>query len=171
MLKQHADLSKLFVVGDNVGGNITYNLLVRAGKCGLLDGVSLIGSVLVNSYLSSSEDATNQMWMYICPDNKGVDDPKIKPDLNDLKLISGNRMLLLKVKKDEYQLRDRELAFAVSSRKVAGVERSTPMKPPARSLRARTHNPRGTMKARTLSSLFSGTFKSVKMVRLRDFGV
>uniref|UniRef100_A0A7N0UEQ1 Alpha/beta hydrolase fold-3 domain-containing protein n=1 Tax=Kalanchoe fedtschenkoi TaxID=63787 RepID=A0A7N0UEQ1_KALFE len=109
--KQHVDLSKLFIAGDSVGGNITYNPLVRVGKCVLPDGVRLIGSVLVHPYLFGSGDATDQMWMYICPNNKGIDDPGIKPDLNDLKLIPGNRMLVLETEKDEYHLRDRGFAF------------------------------------------------------------
>ncbi|GKE19990.1 2-hydroxyisoflavanone dehydratase-like protein, partial [Tanacetum coccineum] len=74
-IKDHADLNRVFLVGDSAGANIAHNLAVRAG----VDRVNLniVGMILVHPFFVSNEPG--KLWMYICPGSSGVTDPRINP--------------------------------------------------------------------------------------------
>ncbi|PWA94457.1 Alpha/beta hydrolase fold-3 [Artemisia annua] len=74
-IKDHADLNRVFLVGDSAGANIAHNLAVRAG----VDRVNLniVGMILVHPYFEFAE--LGKLWMYICPGSSGVSDPRINP--------------------------------------------------------------------------------------------
>nr|QBQ52882.1 carboxylesterase [Sedum lineare] len=110
-LNEHADFEKLFIAGDSAGGNLAYNLTVQAGKSKLPNGVKLIGTVLVDSYFSGCTDEVDRMWMYYCPNNTGLNDPRIKPYQSDLKQFPPEKVLVFVSEKDEYNLRDIGYAF------------------------------------------------------------
>lgn len=46
-LTNHGDFDKLFIVGDSAGGNIVYNMAMRAGiEGGINENVNIYGSIL-----------------------------------------------------------------------------------------------------------------------------
>lgn len=116
-LNEHGDFKRLFVAGDSAGGNLTYNLIVQAGKSKLPTGVKLVGAVLVHPYFVGPGDRIDDMWMYICPNNIGLTDPRIKPDASDMKLIPAEKLLVLVAEKDEFDLRDRGFVFVEEVKK------------------------------------------------------
>ncbi|KAL5541118.1 hypothetical protein UlMin_043404 [Ulmus minor] len=97
-LNDHADLDRVFIGGDSAGGNITHTLLSRVGSIGLA-GVKVLGAVLVHPYFGGTED--DHMWMYMCPENTGLEDPRMKPATEDLARIGCGKVLVFVAEKDE----------------------------------------------------------------------
>ncbi|KAJ4844764.1 hypothetical protein Tsubulata_003466 [Turnera subulata] len=116
-LNSHADMSRVFFVGDSAGANMTHQMAIRYGQEKLL-GVDLIGVVLVHPYFWGKEPIGNEpkdletrgyidcLWHFVCPASNGCDDPLINPS-TDPKLASlgGTRVLVFVAEKD--WLRDR----------------------------------------------------------------
>jgi acetyl esterase/lipase len=96
-LNDHADFQRVFLVGDSAGGNITHNMAVRAGSI-QLPGVKLGGAVLVHPYFGGTDD--DKMWLYMCPENGGLDDPRLKPAAEDLARLACERVLVFVGEKD-----------------------------------------------------------------------
>ncbi|XP_062177953.1 2-hydroxyisoflavanone dehydratase-like [Alnus glutinosa] len=100
-LNDHADFQRVFVGGDSAGGNISHTLAFRVGTIGL-PGVKLVGAVLVHPYFGGTED--DQMWLYMCPTNSGLEDPRMNPNAGDLARLGCERVLIFVAEKDH--LRD-----------------------------------------------------------------
>ncbi|KAJ0010239.1 hypothetical protein Pint_34446 [Pistacia integerrima] len=83
--------------GESAGGNISHNLAVRIGTLGL-PGVNVAGMVLVHPYFGGTDD--DQMWLYLCPSNGGLQDPRLKPSAEDLARLGSKRVLIFVVEKD-----------------------------------------------------------------------
>ncbi|XP_030450789.2 2-hydroxyisoflavanone dehydratase-like [Syzygium oleosum] len=96
-LNRHADLGRLFVAGDSAGGNIAHDLAVRVGPGGL-PGVRLAGMVLVHPYFGGTED--DAMWLYMCPENGGLEDRRLRPAAEDLGRVGCERALVFVAEKD-----------------------------------------------------------------------
>lgn len=101
-LNNHADLGRVFLAGDSAGANISHNMVVRVGSYGL-PGVKLVGVALVHPYFGGTED--DKMWLYMCPENSGLDDPRLKPAVEDLGRLECERVLVIVAGKDH--LRER----------------------------------------------------------------
>ncbi|EEF30975.1 2-hydroxyisoflavanone dehydratase [Ricinus communis] len=97
-LNDHADFEKVFIGGDSAGGNITHTLAFRVGTIGLPNGVKVVGAFLVHPYFGGSED--DEMWMYMCPDNKGLDDPRMNPPVEDIAKLGCEKVLVFVAEKD-----------------------------------------------------------------------
>ncbi|PON35396.1 Alpha/beta hydrolase fold [Trema orientale] len=97
-LNDYADLSRVFVGGDSAGGNITHTLLSRVGSSGL-PGIKVKGAILVHPYFAGTED--DHMWMYMCPDNKGLDDPRMRPAAEDLARLGCDKVVVFVAEKDQ----------------------------------------------------------------------
>ncbi|KAK7362660.1 hypothetical protein VNO77_04779 [Canavalia gladiata] len=97
-LNNHADLKRVFVAGDSSGGNITHTLVSRVGKSGL-PGVKVVGAILVHPYFSGVRE-DDEMWMYMCPGNEGLQDPRMKPSAEDLARLGCERVLVFAAEKD-----------------------------------------------------------------------
>ncbi|KAF2325345.1 hypothetical protein GH714_026854 [Hevea brasiliensis] len=80
-LNDHADFAQVFIGGDSAGGNISHTLAFRVGTIGLPAGVKVVGLILVHPYFGGTED---EMWLYMCPDNRGLDDPRMNPSVEDI---------------------------------------------------------------------------------------
>ncbi|GAV86740.1 Abhydrolase_3 domain-containing protein [Cephalotus follicularis] len=96
-LNDHADFSRFFIGGESAGGNISHNLVVRVGEVGL-PGVRIIGVVLVHPFFGGTED--DKMWLYMCPTNGGLQDPRLRPAVEDLGRIGCERLLVFVAEKD-----------------------------------------------------------------------
>ncbi|KAI4295631.1 hypothetical protein L6164_035655 [Bauhinia variegata] len=96
-LNEYADFHRVFVAGDSAGGNITHTLVSRVGKLGLL-GVKVVGAILVHPIFGGTKD--DYMWLYMCPENRGLDDPRMKPTAEDLAKLGCERVLLFAAEND-----------------------------------------------------------------------
>ncbi|KAL7602197.1 hypothetical protein Lser_V15G24692 [Lactuca serriola] len=76
-IKDHADLNRVFLMGDTAGANIAHNIAVRAGVDGTGPGLKIVGMALIHPYFEFRQPG--KLWMYICPDSSGISDPRINP--------------------------------------------------------------------------------------------
>jgi acetyl esterase/lipase len=97
-LNDHADLGKVFIGGDSAGGNISHTLAFRVGSIGLPRGVKVVGVVMVHPFFGGTKD--DEMWLYMCPTNSGLNDPRMNPDVEDLARLGCERMLIFVAEKD-----------------------------------------------------------------------
>ncbi|XP_059647768.1 probable carboxylesterase 2 [Cornus florida] len=87
-LKEYADFERVYFAGDSAGANLAHNMAIRVGPGGL-DGIKLVGIVLVHPYFwgkdpIGSEDISkrefvDKLWVYVNPGTSGSDDPLINP--------------------------------------------------------------------------------------------
>ncbi|XP_042516428.1 probable carboxylesterase 12 [Macadamia integrifolia] len=113
-LNEHADLSRVTMIGDSAGANIAHNMALRAAETPLEEGVRLVGLCLVHPYFHGenqqlASEATNEekkgkadkLWMLLCPSSTGCDDPLMNPAtcVNLEKLVS-KRVLVCVAEKD-----------------------------------------------------------------------
>lgn len=83
--------------GDSGGANISHTLAVRIGSVGL-PGVKVVEVIMVHPFFGGMED--DQMWLYMCPTNGGLEDPRLKPPARDLARIGCGRVLIFLAEKD-----------------------------------------------------------------------
>lgn len=50
-IEKHGDFNRVFLAGDSAGGNIVYNMVMRAGREKLIGDVKLLGAILSFPYL------------------------------------------------------------------------------------------------------------------------
>lgn len=72
-------------------------MVSRVGKVGL-SGVKVVGAIMTHPFFGGTEG--EDMWMYMCPENKGLQDPRMKPDAEDLKRLGCERVLVFGAEKD-----------------------------------------------------------------------
>jgi acetyl esterase/lipase len=96
-LNNHADFGKVFLWGDSGGANISHTLAFRVGSIGL-PGVKVVGMIMVHPFFGGTED--DKMWLYMCPSNSGLDDPRLNPGLEDLARLGCERVLIFVAEKD-----------------------------------------------------------------------
>ncbi|XP_030520169.1 2-hydroxyisoflavanone dehydratase-like [Rhodamnia argentea] len=97
-LNEHADFSRVFIGGNSAGGNISHTLAARVGSIGLPAGVRVVGVILIHPYFGGTED--DQMWLYMCPTNGGLSDPRLKPAKEDLARLGCEKVLVFVAEKD-----------------------------------------------------------------------
>ncbi|KAK9741838.1 hypothetical protein RND81_03G132400 [Saponaria officinalis] len=101
-LRDHADLSRVYMAGDSSGANIVHNFAKRVKKQGDETPESRVtyplkGIVLINPYfwgtdrIGSEEkrieptgfnSLMDKVWMVACPESSGLDDPRINPEMD-----------------------------------------------------------------------------------------
>ncbi|KAL9391571.1 hypothetical protein Peur_015491 [Populus x canadensis] len=96
-LNNHADFGKVFLGGDSGGANISHTLAFRVGSIGL-PGVKVVGMIMVHPFFGGTED--DKMWLYMCPSNSGLDDPRLNPGFEDLARLGCERVLIFVAEKD-----------------------------------------------------------------------
>ncbi|KAG5247678.1 carboxylesterase [Salix suchowensis] len=96
-LNDHTDFGEVFVGGDSAGGNISHTLAFRVGSIGL-PGVRLVGIIMAHPFFGGTED--DEMWLYMCTDNRGLDDPRMNPGLEELAMLGCERVLIFVAEKD-----------------------------------------------------------------------
>ncbi|XP_062233287.1 uncharacterized protein LOC133930622 isoform X2 [Phragmites australis] len=96
-LLEHADLSRVFLVGCSAGANIAHNMAVRASASGALpDGMTLRGLALVHPYFTGKEAVGGEIafgpeirgfmdrtWRFVVSETSGLDDPRVNPFVDD----------------------------------------------------------------------------------------
>ncbi|XP_059644127.1 2-hydroxyisoflavanone dehydratase-like [Cornus florida] len=97
-INKHADLDRVFIGGDSGGGNISNTLLTRVGSIGLL-GVRVVRAVMIHPFFGGRED-DDEMWLYMCPGNGGLEDPRLRPVARDLARLGCERVLVLLAEND-----------------------------------------------------------------------
>ncbi|KAL6639230.1 hypothetical protein ACP70R_022960 [Stipagrostis hirtigluma subsp. patula] len=117
-LADHADLSRVFLMGASAGANIAHNMAVRAGGAHGL-GVPVRGLLVVHPYFNrevgigaaaSADWARKAMsgafWRFLCPGTPGLDDPLCNPFSDgSAARVAAERVLVCVAEKDA--LRDR----------------------------------------------------------------
>lgn len=128
-LLDHADLSRVFLVGCSAGANIAHNTAVRASAPGALpDGVALRGLALVHPYFTGREAVGGEVafgpeirgymdrtWRFVVSETVGLDDPRVCPFVDDAARrasagIPCERVLVCVAEKD-FLLRERGLWY------------------------------------------------------------
>ncbi|KAL1359728.1 hypothetical protein HN51_005063 [Arachis hypogaea] len=97
-LNEHADLHRVFVAGNSAGGNLTHWAVSQVGKIGLAPGVRIAGAILVHPFFGGIGD--DSQWLYMCPENEGPEDPRLKPAAEDLRRLRCERVLVCVAEKD-----------------------------------------------------------------------
>ncbi|KAF8013686.1 hypothetical protein BT93_I1522 [Corymbia citriodora subsp. variegata] len=97
-LNEHADFGRVFIGGDSAGGNISHTLATRVGTIGLPQGVKVVGIILAHPYFGGTDD--DQMWLFMCPTNGGLSDPRLKPAKEDLARLGCEKVLVFVAEKD-----------------------------------------------------------------------
>nr|ABW74473.1 CXE carboxylesterase [Paeonia suffruticosa] len=105
-LNDHADFRRVFMTGDSAGANITHTLAARIGSTEL-PGVKVIGIALVHPYFGGTDD--DKMWLFLCPTNGGLEDPRLKPATEDLAKLGCEKMLIFVA--DEDHLKERGISY------------------------------------------------------------
>ncbi|KAI6677888.1 hypothetical protein NL676_038684 [Syzygium grande] len=106
-LNEHADFGRVYISGDSAGANISHNVLVRIGRTGLPAGVTIAGVATVHPYFGGTDD--DRMWLYLCPENSGLADPRLKPPPEDLARTGCQKVLVFVAERDH--LRGRGLWY------------------------------------------------------------
>lgn len=117
-LNQGVDFNKVFLVGDSAGATIAHHLAPR--MVSLSSQVKVHGIILIHPYFWGSKpigleradpvrkELVDKWWEYVCPSNKGCDDPLINPFVDgapSFDQVMCERVLVLVAEKDI--LRDR----------------------------------------------------------------
>ncbi|KAF3613143.1 2-hydroxyisoflavanone dehydratase [Capsicum annuum] len=122
-LVNHGDFEKVFIGGDSAGGNIVYNISLRAGTETINGGIKILGSLLCFPYFITSKDfkedsLPSRMWVFVNPAaENGVDDPRINPfvEKDRLSLLGCSKTLVCVAEKDE--LRDIGIQYVEAVKK------------------------------------------------------
>ncbi|KAF3678571.1 CXE carboxylesterase [Capsicum annuum] len=107
-LVNRGDFAKVFISGDSAGGNIVYNISLRAGTENLNGGIKILGCLLCFPYLLTSKDfeedsIPSKLWMFVNPSaENGIDDPRINPfvEKDRLSLLSCSKILVCVAEND-----------------------------------------------------------------------
>lgn len=112
-LNGHADFDRTFLAGDSAGANIAHNMAVRAGSTKGLNGVKIVGVVLVHPFFVNNEpDTFSPVIEFIFPSVRIYDDPRINPagaGAAELASLGCARVLIFVAGKDG--LRDRGVRY------------------------------------------------------------
>uniref|UniRef100_A0A7N2KQ47 Alpha/beta hydrolase fold-3 domain-containing protein n=1 Tax=Quercus lobata TaxID=97700 RepID=A0A7N2KQ47_QUELO len=109
----YVDFDRVFIGGDSAKGNIAHNLAVRVGTDGLPE-VKLVRVIMVHPFFGGTAD--DQMWLYMCPKNSGLNDPKMRPGKEYLARLGCERMLIFVAEKDHL--------FVLGKRYYEGLKKS-----------------------------------------------
>ncbi|XP_065850377.1 probable carboxylesterase 2 [Euphorbia lathyris] len=122
-LINHADFNKVFLAGDSCGANMAHHFGARLGKDNDNFGIKIEGIAMIHPYfwgkdpigVEVSDEVRKSMvddwWLFVCPSEKGLDDPMINPfvdetvSLSELEGLGCERVMVVVAEKDI--LRDR----------------------------------------------------------------
>ncbi|KAE8716324.1 Mov34/MPN/PAD-1 family protein [Hibiscus syriacus] len=85
-IKNYVDLDQVYLVGDSTGANIAHHLALRIKDSDL--------------------KVVDKWWLYVCPFDKGYDDPLINPFVDgspDLAGLACHRILVIVAEKDIFK--------------------------------------------------------------------
>ncbi|OWM83742.1 hypothetical protein CDL15_Pgr004172 [Punica granatum] len=98
-INEHADLNRVFLIGESAGANIAHYVAVRAGSTGLT-GLKIVGSIIAHPFFGGKEP--DKMIMFMYPGSPGTDeDPLLNPAVDpDLPKMAGERVLVCVAEND-----------------------------------------------------------------------
>ncbi|XP_050214003.1 probable carboxylesterase 2 [Mercurialis annua] len=114
-LEEYADFERLFLSGDSAGANITHHLSLRVKKCDLRPNTKVKGIAMIHPYFWGKDPIGNEVgdtirramvekwWMFVCPSDKGCDDPYINPFVDgapSLKCVGSENVIIFVAEKD-----------------------------------------------------------------------
>ncbi|KAI8566239.1 hypothetical protein RHMOL_Rhmol02G0024700 [Rhododendron molle] len=124
-LSDHGDFTRVFIAGDSAGGNIAHNIVMKAGRENLPNGVRILGAIVSHAYFWNSgpfgtdpvsgheERVGSRLWRFVYPSCPGgLDDPTINPWGPGAPSLAGLgclRLLVCVAEKDP--LRERNLRY------------------------------------------------------------
>ncbi|PSS31408.1 Carboxylesterase [Actinidia chinensis var. chinensis] len=118
-LKESVDFGRVFLAGDSAGANISHHMAIRAGLT-RIEGLKIHGIVMIHPYFWGEEPIGLEVkdpirkamvdcwWRFVCPSEKGGDDPLMNPFVDGAPSLSGlacDRVIVCVAEKDI--LRDR----------------------------------------------------------------
>ncbi|KAB2619373.1 carboxylesterase 2 [Pyrus ussuriensis x Pyrus communis] len=119
-VKDHVDFGRVFLVGDSAGANIAHHLALRIKDSDPDPKMKIAGIGMVNPYFWGKKPIGGEVgdlvrksmvdtwWNFVCPSEKGSDDPLINPFLDGAPGLEGlacGKVLVMVAEKDI--LRDR----------------------------------------------------------------
>ncbi|KAL5992742.1 hypothetical protein ACLOJK_013661 [Asimina triloba] len=119
-LRDHADLTRLFLGGDSAGGNIAHDMAMRAATCEVGYGVKILGVILIHPFFWGTETIGNEgnnpavkglidrIWKFACPSLESLDEAFINPTAAtspSLSKLGCRRVIVCVAEKDK--LKDR----------------------------------------------------------------
>ncbi|KAF2309288.1 hypothetical protein GH714_001523 [Hevea brasiliensis] len=120
-LIDYADYGKVFLAGDSCGANMAHHFGLRIKDSELGRELKIEGIAMINPYLWGKDPVgvevtdhqrktmVDDWWMFVCPSEKGCDDPLINPFMDgnssSFEGLGCERLLVLVAEKDI--LRDR----------------------------------------------------------------
>ncbi|OAY22874.1 probable carboxylesterase 2 [Manihot esculenta] len=117
-LEHYADFERVFLAGDSAGANIAHHLALRINndsnlqcpKMKKLQGIAMVhpyfwGKDPIGEEMNDSvrKSMVDNWWMFVCPSDKGCDDPYINPFVKEapsLKGLASESVLVLVAEKD-----------------------------------------------------------------------
>lgn len=100
-MNDHVDFGRVFLAGDSAGANMVHHMALRVMKSTLTQKLQLQGIILIHPYFwgkkpigsEISDPARKAMvdkwWSYVCPSEKGNDDPLINPFADGAPSLAG----------------------------------------------------------------------------------
>ncbi|XWS25647.1 hypothetical protein CRYUN_Cryun27aG0085800 [Craigia yunnanensis] len=114
-IKDYVDLDQVFLVGDSAGANIAHHLALRIKESDLGQNLKILGIGMIHPYFWGTnpigseftdrfrKELVDKWWLYVCPSDKGCDDPLINPFVDgspDLAGLACDRILIIVAEKD-----------------------------------------------------------------------
>ncbi|XVE55928.1 hypothetical protein DITRI_Ditri03aG0196600 [Diplodiscus trichospermus] len=114
-VKDYVDLDQVFLVGDSSGANIAHHLALRIKESDLGQKLKILGIGMIHPYFWGTnpigsevdnrfrKELVDKWWLFVCPSDKGCDDPLINPFVDgssDLAGLACDRILVLVAEKD-----------------------------------------------------------------------
>ncbi|XP_015076742.1 2-hydroxyisoflavanone dehydratase-like [Solanum pennellii] len=126
-IENHSNFNRLFVGGDSAGGNIVYNMIMRAGREKLIGDVKILGAILGFPYLmipsieNYDKGIAYKLWNIICPlSERGNDSPMVNPvskKCPSLSKLGCSRLFVCTGEKDELVPGEVAIKFAEAVKK------------------------------------------------------
>ncbi|KAK8551937.1 hypothetical protein V6N13_120366 [Hibiscus sabdariffa] len=123
-IKDYAEFENVFLAGDSAGANIAHHLALRIKESGLGHKLKILGIGMIHPYFWGSspigselndrmrKELVDKWWLYVCPSDKGCDDPLINPFVDGSPGLAGlacDGILVIVAEKDI--LKDRGVLY------------------------------------------------------------
>ncbi|XVE94863.1 hypothetical protein REPUB_Repub02eG0046300 [Reevesia pubescens] len=114
-IRDHVDLDQVFLVGDSSGATIAHHLALRIKDSDLGHNLKILGIGMIHPYFWGTnpigaevtdgfrKQLVDSWWLYVCPSDKGCDDPFINPFTDGSPELAGlacDRILIIVAEKD-----------------------------------------------------------------------
>ncbi|GMI91177.1 hypothetical protein like AT1G47480 [Hibiscus trionum] len=123
-IKDYAEFENVFLAGDSAGATIAHHLALRIKESSLGQKLKILGIGMIHPYFWGSnpigselsnrarKELVDKWWLYVCPSDKGCDDPLINPFVDgspDLAGLACDGILVIVAEKDI--LKDRGMLY------------------------------------------------------------